>query len=105
MTNTAAEKNPAAIGPLSLNLNQEVWVVLGDTPEKLYVINFPDWLDKYVLKKNLEAVCSPMFFPPEDLHLDEKSAWTAIKTSLLEESRRISEKLMRVSQHIANAGA
>lgn len=104
MTNTTTpDQDSSAIGPLSLKLHQEVWIVIGETPEKLFVLNFPDWLDKYVLKKTLEKPCSPFFSLPENIHLDEKSAWMAIKSNLLAARQELDEKLATVSQHIANA--
>lgn len=104
MTNsTTSDQNTSAIGPLSLKLHQEVWIVLGEAPEKLLVLGYPDWLNKYVLKKTLEKVCSPYFSLAENLHLDEKSAWMSIKSSLLAARQELDEKLASVSQHIANA--
>ena len=104
MTDTSTNnQNPQDIGPLSLKLHQEVWVVLGETPEKLLVLGFPDWLGKYVLKISLERLGPPHFAVADNIHLDEKSAWMSIKASLLATRQELDEKLATVSQHIAKA--
>jgi hypothetical protein len=105
MTPTTTPDQNTAIGPLSLKLHQEVWIVRDETPEKFIVLNYPDWLNKYVLKKTLETPCSPHFCPEDGIHLDEKSAWITIRSSLLAARQILDEKIGAASQHIANAVA
>lgn len=102
MTNTSAtDQNTKTIGPLSLKLHQEVWIVLDDTPFKLFVKSHSDRFGKYVLAAKQEEPSMPYYSVPADLHLNEKSAWVAIESSLIEARQALDSKLATIAQRIA----
>lgn len=89
------------IGPLSLKEDQQVWVIVGETPKMLYVRNFPDFLGKYVLKENTDKPSMPYYRSPEMVYLDEKSAWVVIEASIMEARQELDSKLATIAHRIS----
>lgn len=93
--------NGEGVGPLSLRLHQEVWIVVNETPHKLFVKSHSNRLGKYILAQKRVEPCFPYFSLPEDLHLDEKSAWIAVKSLIIGARQSLDNKLEIISQRIA----